>query len=63
MKPTNPFPGLLHAFFYERLVQRKRSANPSIQPTPKMRTLRPDQQRGRRGGYGLAEGRTVPGAG
>ena len=23
MKPTNPFPGLLHAFFYERLVQQR----------------------------------------
>ncbi|WP_457102172.1 site-specific integrase, partial [Microbacterium sp. P5_E9] len=22
MKPANPFPGLLHAFFYERLVQQ-----------------------------------------
>ena len=23
MKPTDPFPGLLHAFFYERLVQQR----------------------------------------
>jgi site-specific recombinase XerD len=26
MKPTNPFPGLLHAFFYERLVQQRNSS-------------------------------------
>src|SRR5450755_1980645 len=23
MKPSDPFPGLLHAFFYERLVQQR----------------------------------------
>lgn len=23
MKPTDPFPGLIHAFFYERLVQQR----------------------------------------